>query len=195
MNKLKYILSFLLIVLLFTFCSKPKSDTDETEKLDIIQIQFYPSMYIRPSIITYYLSDNKVFLQRIGERESSYPPPPPGANFDAKEWNKIHDKLSSNYSYYSVNKETTTFIQDSIINNFTERDFTDQADIYITDGFFDIIVFVYNNAKTIDIELINNGTENQYKLIHTLLDYCIENEKDSVTLSYLNQLKKFQESL
>ncbi len=165
-----------------------KNEADNP-KLEIIQV-FFNYCFIYPSVITYNVHEKTILFQHNGTSLlMTFPVQEPEEDKDYE----VVEIFKPSSLYFRVNEETHTYILDSIFYNFNPIDFQDSIDRGWYDGGGHILLFGYNNDSIKQVELINACTENQKKLIMSLINECVKQKTDSLTNDYLNKLHSYAE--
>ena len=179
------ILSILFIVFLLS-CSRSSKNNIELNEItvakenpvvDMIQIEFWPS-FETSSRLTFLVNERKIAFQRIGMRDKGGIEPLDGSDY-------IKTFSPASFCFTLDDNEFEKI--DSILNEFTSVDYNDQfEDVY--DGIWMSVSITYSNDSIFDFELFNSTTQNQDLLIRSLLNYCIDQNTDSLTLEYLKKI-------
>lgn len=161
-----------------------KKDIDKN-KLELVQIHFGP-LYHSPSVITYNIPALSILFQP-NFMTNNITPPVTEQEFVVS--NKYAAYVPHS-SYYKISFQTFNFIHDSVLGGFNEKDYMSyEGDEKGEIG--EYIVFAFNNDSIVECSLKNMRTRNQYLFITKLIDVCIESEKDSINIEYLNSLKEY----
>ena len=153
-------------------------------EIEMIQVLYGPSMHYPASIIYNSLSRSILLQKSVFAYE--IPPPPEFQD----NYCYVHSFVPMT-RYYKINPTSQEYFQDSVIANLTPLDFQDRNNNGVIDGIGGHIIFYFSNDSIIEINLINDFTENQKKIMTVLLDLCLEYERDSSNQAYLSTLLKY----
>ena len=169
---------FLFCLLFMASCIEDKSMPKNQEVIEKVIVQFYPS-FIDPSIITLNLVDSSVIFQRVGSIVMYYVRTDPN----------VATKEESPKSFsYKLDENTYRYFRDSL--HYDAADFVDR-EVDSKDGIFNTILYVPKNGWIKDVDLNGCVTDNQRNLITKLIESSKNHTLDSLTLSYLDQLKLY----
>lgn len=178
---------FILCVLcsLFIGCKKIEVQDNIYESIDKgnqiknIIIEFYPCFH-ESSIVFFDMRDNTALFKSSGfiysiEGDSAH-----------EEYERELIKPIS----YKLDKINYSFLKDSI--QFTDDDFVNMKDSVAIDGISLNVIYLFEDGKMIDIDLVKSWTNNHQRLIELLIDGAIaSNPEDKFTNDYFHKLKSF----
>ena len=175
-----FLLLDLVFCLMILSCKESNQNTisENTDRVDKILIQFYPSFH-EPSLMLLDLSTNQLAFHRLGTKEYYQPIESPRSIL----WKQAPKSI-----VFQLDSTSYNYLNDSI--SYNSEDFKDREED-CTDGIWHTVFYILRNGKFEDVDLKNSLTENEYKLIVKLIDLSINQSTDSITTSYLKNLKNY----